>query len=1187
MKEIDFFEVEKRVKEIWKAQDVFRVNSDPSRPKYYVLDMFPYPSGAGLHVGHPLGYIASDIISRYKRLKGFNVLHPMGYDSFGLPAEQYAIQTGQHPAITTETNIKTFREQLDKLGLSYDWSREIRTSDPEFYKWTQWIFIQLFHSWYNNKTDRAEGIDVLINEFENSGNKNVHAACNEVNIFSADDWKGFSEKVKSVILLNYRLAYIADSWVNWCPALGTVLANDEVKDGGSERGGYPVIRKIMKQWSLRITAYAERLLSALEKLDWSDSIKETQKNWIGKSAGCTIAFQVEDSKVHGGTSNLKIEVFTTRPDTIFGVSYLALAPEHELIEKITTPEYKNAVDEYVNYAKNRSERDRMADVKKITGQFTGAYAVHPFTKRNIPVWIAEYVLAGYGTGALMAVPAHDQRDWNFAKHFEKDLMEQLRHSPIIEVISGGNVNKEAYEEFYSAGHLVNSEMFNGNSPVVAKVQVINFIVDEGIGKRKINYKMRDAIFGRQRYWGEPIPIYYDEEGIPYTVDEDDLPVILPEVDKYLPTETGEPPLARAKDWTYSPPSHLSLDEEDSRHARTQVLSLGEDLREVKNIERTSDENEVRKPGYMTADEQTWFRHKNNANELRREATPAEMILWGALRNKKLGVRFRRQHVIENFIVDFVSLEKKLVIELDGEVHKQQQDHDDYRTQRLMEYGYHVLRFWNAEVIDNTRKVIERIEQALRDPHPEMGIERTKQASQESPPQPFSKGEGNIPTHKEDLEGAYPLETTTMPGWAGSSWYYLRYEDPGYPDRFASKEAVDYWQNIDLYLGGDEHATGHLFYFRFWTKFLFDRGWIPFDEPAKKLVNQGKIQGVSKFIYEIKPIGTLNTVSVVVEKSNEIYISSSLYEKYRTQKIDPKTLLSIINSQFPGYVDIEDVLEDQHFLITPKRVNVKYVNGNELNTEAIKKETFEFGNSAFIKDDGKYLCGNAVEKMSKRYGNVVNPDDVLKDYGADCFRMYEMFLGPLEQNKPWDTKGIDGVSRFLKKFWKLFCDSNGNWTVNHDKATNEELKILHRTIKKTGEDIDRLSFNTSVSSFMICVNELTERNCHKQEILEPLLIILSPFAPFLTEYLWEKMDYKESIIQASFPQYDELLLVEKTFEYPVAINGKTRIRLILSLDLSSAEVEKEVLQISDLKKYFDGKSPKKIIYIKGKMINVVV
>ena len=882
--------------------------------------MFPYPSGAGLHVGHPLGYIASDIYSRYKRLKGFNVLHPMGYDAFGLPAEQYAIQTGQHPAVTTAANIARYREQLDRIGFSYDWSREVRTCDPSYYKWTQWIFLKLFGSWFNQSTQKAEPIESLIKHFETSGNQKINAACGETEMFDAAQWNAFAEEKKQTILLNYRLAFLSEAMVNWCPALGTVLANEEVKDGVSERGGYPVERKLMKQWSLRISAYAERLLQGLDTIDWSDSLKEAQRNWIGKSEGALIKFQVS------GSDHDFIEVFTTRPDTIFGVSFVTLAPEHELVPKLTASEYAKDVSEYVAYAKNRSERERMADVKKITGQFTGSYVLHPFTGEKIPVWIGDYVLAGYGTGAVMAVPGHDSRDYAFAKYF---------NLPIIEVVSGGDLSVEAFES--KDGIIVNSGFLNGLPAKEAISKAIEKIKSEQHVERRINYRLRDAVFGRQRYWGEPIPVYY-KNGIPHPLDESELPLVLPEIDKFLPTETGEPPLARAKDWKY--------------------------------------------------------------------------------------------------------------------------------------------------------------------------------------------------------KGQYDYEHTTMPGWAGSSWYFLRYMDANNENEFASKEALQYWREVDLYLGGSEHATGHLLYVRFWTKFLHDLGYIPVDEPAKKLINQGMIQGTSCFVYRIN--GTKKFVS---------YGLRSQYE------------------------------------ITQLHVDVNIVHNNVLDTDAFKTWREEYSDSEFILEDGKYICGNEVEKMSKSKWNVVSPDAIIEQYGADCLRMYEMFLGPIEQSKPWNTNGITGVSNFLRKFWRLFFRDNG-FSVSEDAASKEEMKALHKAIKKVTEDTERFSFNTSVSTFMICVNELTDLKCNKRLALEPLVILISPFAPHIAEELWKKLGHDTTVADAAWPVYQPEYLTENEFEYPVSVNGKTRFKITLPLDYSKEQVEKEVVASSDMAKWLNGNPPKKVIVVPGRIVNVV-
>jgi leucyl-tRNA synthetase len=910
--EYNFREVEKNWQDYWAKNKTFRADNPPAegaaKPKYYVLDMFPYPSGAGLHVGHPLGYIASDIFARYKRLKGFNVLHPMGYDSFGLPAEQYAIQTGQHPEITTKTNIARYREQLDKIGFSFDWDREVRTSDPDYYKWTQWIFIRLFNSWYNPETNKAESIDTLIPKLKN--------------------FSSLSEKEQSDLLLEYRLAYLSDTMVNWCPQLGTVLANEEVKDGVSERGGYPVERKLMKQWSLRITAYADRLLNDLEGIDWTESIKEAQRNWIGKSEGTSLKFKVEGS-------NSEVEVFTTRPDTIFGVSFVTLAPEHELVKKITTPQQKQAVEEYITFAKNRSERERMADVKKITGVFTGAYVIHPFTGKQVPVWIGDYVLAGYGTGAVMAVPGHDTRDFAFANHFDLPIMEVIVPLTGISPLRGGREGS-SYDE--KEGTLVNSDFLNGLQVKEAIKKIIAVIEEKGLGKGKTNFRLRDAIFGRQRYWGEPIPVYY-ENGIPKVLDENELPLVLPEVDKYLPTETGEPPLARAKDWKY--------------------------------------------------------------------------------------------------------------------------------------------------------------------------------------------------------KGKYEYEHSTMPGWAGSSWYFLRYMDAQNDKTFASKEAIGYWENVDLYIGGAEHATGHLLYVRFWTKFLYDLGLIRFIEPAKKLINQGMIQGVSSFVYR-------------VGQSNK-YVSSGLKDDYET---------------------------------TALHVDVNIVNNNILDIEKFRNWRDGHQTAEFILEDGKYICGSEVEKMSKSKWNVVSPDTMVEQYGADALRLYEMFLGPLELSKPWNTNGISGVSNFMRKLWRLY--HNGDvLNVSNESATKPELKVLHKTIKKITYDIENFSFNTSVSNFMICVNELTELKCNKREILEPLAIIIAPYAPHMAEELWKQLGHKESITYVRFPEVNESYLVESAFNYPVSFNGKTRFFQEYDLSLSKEDIEKEVLNLEQTQKYLEGKTPKKIIVVHNKIVNIVI
>ena len=920
--EYKFNDIERKWQKRWAEQKPFKALDHSDKPKYYVLDMFPYPSGAGLHVGHPLGYIASDIMARYKRHKGFNVLHPMGYDSFGLPAEQYAIQTGQHPAITTKQNIARYREQLDKIGFSFDWDREVRTSDPDYYKWTQWIFIQLFNSWYNKKSDKAEDIQLLIAHFEKHGNSGIEAVCDEdTPSFDSARWQQYSEKEKSDLLMKYRIAYLGEAYVNWCPALGTVLANDEVKDGVSERGGHPVERKLMNQWSMRITAYAQRLLDGLEQLDWTESLKESQRYWIGRSEGSSLNFKLENHSE-------QIEVFTTRPDTIFGVSFLTLAPEHELVQRITTTQQKAEVEAYVTKSKARSERDRQADVNRITGVFTGAYAIHPFTQAKVPVWIGDYVLAGYGTGAVMAVPGHDSRDYAFAKHF---------NLPILEVVRGGDLSKESYDA--KEGQLVNSDFLNGLSVKEALRKAIDEIEKRGLGKGKINYRLRDAVFGRQRYWGEPIPVYY-KEGIPQVLTESELPLVLPEVDKFLPTEDGEPPLARAA--------------------------------------------------------ATW---------------------------------------------------KK--------------------------------------------------------------------------------------------DGQYDYEHTTMPGWAGSSWYFLRYMDPSNTAAFANKNQMTYWGNVDLYIGGSEHATGHLLYVRFWTKFLKDKGYVNIEEPMQKLINQGMIQGTSALLYR-------------VQDSRKI-VSAGLKNKYSTSEI---------------------------------HIDVNLVENNQVNIEALKKWRDDFEGYDFELEDGKLICGSAVEKMSKSKFNVVTPDLICEKFGADTLRLYEMFLGPLEQSKPWNTNGITGVSGFLKKLWRLFY-SPGGFSVSEEPATKAELKSLHKTIKKITEDIERFSFNTSVSNFMICVNELTEQKCNKRAILEPLLVLVSPYAPHIAEELWEQLGHTEGISKAPFPVCNEAFLTEDNFTYPVSFNGKMRFNIELPTTLSVQEIEKEILSREEVIKQLNGASPKKLIIVPKKIVNIVV
>ena len=1059
--EYNFREVEAKWRAKWASEKTYKSEIKNDQPKCYVLDMFPYPSGAGLHVGHPLGYIASDIYARYKRLKGFNVLHPMGYDSFGLPAEQYAIQTGQHPAITTEENINRYREQLDKIGFSFDWDRELRTSDPSYYKWTQWVFIQLFNSWYDPESNKAEAIESLIQKFKVQGSK--------FNVSGVDkSWDELNEKEQSDILMEHRLAYLGEAYVNWCPALGTVLANDEVKDGVSERGGHPVEKKLMKQWSMRITSYAQRLLDDLEGIDWTESIKESQRYWIGRSEGSSLEFNIQNS-------TLKLEVFTTRPDTIFGVSFMVIAPEHEFVAQLTSADQKQAVADYLEKTKNRSERERMADVKNVTGVFTGAYAIHPFSGKQIPVWIGDYVLAGYGTGAVMAVAAHDSRDYAFAKQF---------NLPILPVVEGGEIEKEAYES--KTGKIINSDFLDGLEVKDAMKKVIAKIEELGLGKGKINYRLRDAVFGRQRYWGEPIPVYY-KNGIPQVLPENELPLVLPEVDKFLPTEDGEPPLARAKDWAYMASPQPSPKERE----------LGDEL------------------GFETADKNAWNVLKENARENRKNPTEAEERLWSALRNSQLGFKFRRQHSIDQFIADFACLEKALIVEVDGEIHNtpENREYDEGRTFELKKKGFQIIRFTNEEVLTQLNVVIDKIKSILSTGSPL-----------------FRRGAGGE---------AYPYETTTMPGWAGSSWYFLRYMDPKNDTAFASKEAVDYWQNVDLYIGGSEHATGHLLYVRFWTKFLNDRGFIPVNEPAKKLINQGMIQGRSNFVYRIN--GTNK------------FVSFGLKNEHAT---------------------------------TALHVDVNIVDNDVLDLEAFKNWREEYKTAEFILEDGKYVCGNEVEKMSKSKWNVVSPDLIVEKSGADVLRLYEMFLGPLELSKPWNTNGISGVSNFIRKLWRLY-NQDGVWNVSDEKADKKELKSLHKTIKKIVEDIERFSFNTSVSNFMICVNELTELKCNKREVLEPLAIIISPYAPHVAEELWEKLGHADSIFKQSFPAVNESYLVESSFNYPISFNGKTRFMQELDLSVPKEEVEKIVMAMEKTQQYLEGKTPKKVIVVPGKIVNIVL
>ncbi len=986
----DHRKIEKKWQEFWAKNQTFKASNQSDKPKYYVLDMFPYPSGAGLHVGHPLGYIASDIYARYKRHKGFNVMHPQGYDSFGLPAEQYAIQTGQHPAKTTEDNIKTYRRQLDQIGFSFDWSREVRTSNPEYYKWTQWIFIQLFNSWYNKDSDKAEDISSLIGTFEKIGNSEVNAVCDDdVATFSADEWNRFTDKKKQQVLLQYRLTFLSDTEVNWCPALGTVLANDEIVNGVSERGGHPVVRKKMTQWSMRISAYAQRLLDGLNRIDWPQPLKDSQTNWIGRSQGAMVSFAVD-----GHDAN--IEVFTTRPDTIFGVSFMTLAPEHELVSKITTEAQKEEVETYIEATAKRSERDRMADVKTISGAFTGAYAIHPFSGEKVQIWIGDYVLASYGTGAVMAVPCGDQRDYDFAKYF---------NIPIPNIFENVDISEAAHTD-KERTVIANSDFLSGLKYKKALKLVIYELEKKGLGYGKINYRLRDAVFSRQRYWGEPFPVYY-VDGMPQMIDSKYLPIELPEVEKYLPTEDGKPPLGNATVWT-----------------------------------------------------------------------------------------------------------------------------------------------WNVE----TNTIVEN--------------------------------------SKIDNKTVFPLELNTMPGWAGSSQYFNRYMDPRNTEEIFSKESVDYWQQVDLYIGGSEHATGHLLYARFWQKFMFDRGLVPVDEFAKKLINQGMILGESAFVYRWE-YGLKN------QKRKVVFISTGIIE----DSIEKGTMLVNHNKDLEDLVNRLSSLhgepifssETQWSHFTPlhvdlsllktegKGINKKYT--NELLQELFIEWRQEFKDAEFILEDGVYKVGREVEKMSKSKYNVVNPDDICEEYGADALRLFEMFLGPLEQSKPWKTSGISGVYSFLKKLWKLFYNGD-ELSVSTEQPTADELKVLHKTIKKVEEDIENFSFNTSVSTFMIAVNELTALKCNKREILQPLLVLISPYAPHIAEELWNQLGNSESISTASFPVFDEKHLVESTKNYPISFNGKMRFTLELSLDLSREEIEKTVLSHEKTQAQLKGRTPKKVIVVPGKIVNIV-
>ncbi|MDR1407525.1 MAG: leucine--tRNA ligase [Tannerella sp.] len=935
--EYNFRDIERKWQKAWRENGVYRVAERADKPKYYVLDMFPYPSGAGLHVGHPLGYIASDIFARYKRLRGFNVLHPMGYDAYGLPAEQYAIQTGQHPAITTDENIRRYREQLDKIGFSFDWTREVRTCEPDYYRWTQWAFIKMFKSYYCFDARQARPIAELEEVFETQGTRGMNIACTEALHFTAAEWKAMTAREKQETLMNYRIAYLADTMVNWCPALGTVLANDEVSEGVSVRGGHPVEQRKMRQWSLRVSAYAQRLLDGLDRLDWTDSLKETQRNWIGRSEGAEMTFRL----LREGQDEIPLTVFTTRPDTIFGVTFMVLAPESEYVAQAVTPGQKNAVEAYLESVKRRTERERIAD-RKVTGVFTGSSAVNPVSGENVPVWISDYVLAGYGTGAIMAVPAHDSRDYAFARHF---------NLPVVPLIEGADVSEESFDA--KEGIMTNSGFLNGLTVKEAIRKAGEHIASHGLGRTRVNYRLRDAIFSRQRYWGEPFPIYY-MDGMPYPVDEEDLPVELPEVDKFLPTETGEPPLGRATAWAW----------------------------DTKN-----------------------------------------------------------------------------------------------------------------------RKIVD--------------------------------------THRAPSDGICPLELCTMPGFAGSSAYYLRYEDPHNGDCLVSKECNAYWRNVDLYVGGTEHATGHLIYSRFWNKFLFDCGYAADDEPFGKLVNQGMIQGRSNFVYRIRQTNT--------------FVSFGLKDGYE---------------------------------VTPIHVDVNIVSGDILDVEAFRKWNPEYAAAEFVLENGKYICGWAVEKMSKSMYNVINPDDVVEKFGADTLRLYEMFLGPIEQSKPWDTNGIDGVSRFLRKFWHLFF-RDGAFCISDGQPSAGELKAIHKLIRKTGQDIESFSFNTTVAAFMICANELTALKCNKRAVLSDFVVTLSPFAPHIAEELWHRLGHDTTVCDAVFPACDETFLKEDTATYAVSFNGRARFSLELPADMPREAVEKAALEHAGSARWLDGRTPEKVIVVPGKVVNIVI
>ncbi|MEO8770460.1 MAG: DUF559 domain-containing protein [Ferruginibacter sp.] len=1148
--EYDFRKIEEKWREDWKANKVYKVDNPSegkaAKPKFYVLDMFPYPSGAGLHVGHPLGYIASDIYSRYKRLKGFNVLHPMGFDSFGLPAEQYAIETGQHPATTTEKNITTFKAQLDKIGFCYDWEREVRTSDASYYKWTQWLFLQLFNSYFCNTQKKARPISDLIKKYETKGTKD----------FTTTEWNGYTKKEQQDILMKRRLAFSSYGEVNWCEALGTVLANDEVVNGVSERGGYPVVKKKMRQWYLRITSYADRLLEGLEKVEFSESMKEMQRNWIGKSEGAEAEFRIENSE-------FRINVYTTRPDTIFGVDFLVLAPEHELVSKITKDDQRPKIDEYLTYVKSRSDRERMAEVKQITGCFTGAYALNPFDGKQIPIWIAEYVLAGYGTGAIMAVPCGDQRDFAFAKHF---------NIPITNIIGDFYNGEEANPT--KEATLQNSGFLNSMLMKDAIGVAINKIEELGIGKRKVNYRMRDAGFSRQRYWGEPFPIIW-EDGIAVPLNESELPLELPFVEKYGPGPEGEGPLANIEEWV-----NLSWEE----FLSSTSVDLTPNLAPPKSSGSSTKEKGTDSAltyGYVNSTVEEWRNTLQFAKDNRKNATEAEAIMWEQLRDRQVdGFKFRRQHPIAGYIPDFVCLEKKLIIEIDGEYHNddEQKIFDSAREKWLNEYGYTLIRITNEEIKNSLSNSIKKIKEELSK------IKTTEEEAQT-----------DSPLLRRGVGGEVKRETSTMPGYAGSSWYFLRYMDPKNNETFCDRSASDYWNQVDVYIGGTEHAVGHLLYSRMWTKVMYDLNLIGYDEPFKKLVNQGMIQGSSRFIYQFLPIaaepGGNEIIHQVDRQIKPIFISLNYFIKLGKNEIDWKEIFKLSYKQENLNFNIPEE-ELQYYALAAKpirfRVPVDLVDGIELDIDEYKKRRSEFKDFIFLKeDDGKFLCEPEVEKMSKSKYNTVNPNDLVDKYGADTFRMYEMFLGPVEQSKPWDTKGIEGVHRFLRKLWRLFFDDLKGKVWNNDKATDAELKLLHKTIKKIESDTENFSFNTAVSAFMISVNELSDLKCYKKEILEQLLILLVPYAPHIAEELWHQLGNEGTILNATYPKLEEKYLVETSKEYPISINGKMRTTISMDINALQPEVEKIVLENDIVQKWLEGNQPKKIIFVKGKMVNVVI